>query len=357
VTSQQEKFAQQAAAIDAQPAPQPGALKPRRPWRYYVKRGAVLLVAGYLLLCLAIFIFQRRIIYRPARNNNLAVSAWGFGVGQARDISLQAADGTELHGWLISPGGIKDGGIKNAKLVTLFFGAHTGNRGEHVSTLQRLAGHGALTITFDYRGFGDNGGSPSEESIARDARAAWNTLLEKGVKPAAIVLHGDGLGAAVALRLAAELGAENNPPGALIMQGPFYKLDDYLGRALPLLPMRYLISEEYDVRKYIDKLTCPLLVISGTRDPLAPIEYARSMFGVAPATSSFGVPKQMLEFDCTNPELGDVDTETYTGAIESIYHRVDPSKAMPVKRPLEKTIDKKKLHGAPKSTSPARPGK
>lgn len=64
---------------------------------------------------------------------------------------------------------------------------------------------GANVLTIDYRGFGDSGGNPTEEGLGRDARAAWNWLLDEGAKPSDIILMGQSLGTGVAALLAANL--------------------------------------------------------------------------------------------------------------------------------------------------------
>jgi pimeloyl-ACP methyl ester carboxylesterase len=328
VASQAEKFASEAASQNG-PAPAASAA-PARNWRRLAKRSLLFLAAGYLLLCAGLFFWQKKIIYRPAVAANMEVANWGFAANQARDISFQSSDGLELHGWLVSPGGPKLAGLKNAPLVDLFFGAQNGHRGERVNTLKRLAGRGAWTICFDYRGFGDNAGTPSEEALARDARAAWDTLMEKGVPPARVVLHGEALGAALAVRLAAELCNQNTPPGGLVLEGAFPLLPDVLARMWPVFPMRWLAREHYDSRNHIKSVTCPLVMISGAKDVYAPVSAARTVFDAAPDTAKSGAPKQFVELpNCANAEIGGVDTEAYLAAVEALFHRINAPAAAP----------------------------
>src|SRR5688572_16387526 len=147
VTSQAEKFAAQAAGPEATPT----VPAVSRGWKYYASRAAVYLLCGYAIMCVVIYFMQHKIIYRPARNADLKSAQWGFAATHARDISIQTADGTELHGWLVSPGGQKIATLKGAALVDLYFGDYFGNRGDRIIALKRLAGHGAWTVIFDYR--------------------------------------------------------------------------------------------------------------------------------------------------------------------------------------------------------------
>jgi uncharacterized protein len=324
VTSQAEKFAEQAASTNAVAE----VVLVTRGWRYYVSRAALYMFCGYIVMCAVIYFMQHKIIYRPAISMDLQAKQWGFAATHARDISIQAADGTALNGWLVSPGGPKSSGLKGAPLVDLFFGSETGHRGERVNTLKRLAGRGAWVVNFDYRGFGDNVGAPSEDALAKDARAAWNALLERGVKPACIVLHGEGLGAAIALRLASELCAENALPGGVVLEGAFSRLPDFMARRMPFIPMRYMTSDKYDSREHVKSVTCPLLMISGARDSYAPVGDARALFDAAPSASKSGVAKTFVELpNATNAELGAVDTDAYIASIDALFHTVNPSQS------------------------------
>ena len=69
--------------------------------------------------------------------------------------------------------------------VVIYFPGNAGHRGYRAIELDVIARLGADVYLFDYRGYGDNPGSPSEEKFADDARAVWQTVTGKrGEKPA-----------------------------------------------------------------------------------------------------------------------------------------------------------------------------
>ena len=68
---------------------------------------------------------------------------------------------------------------------------------------------GANVLALDYRGFADSEGTPTEEGLRQDARAAWQWLIDQGADPDDIVLVGQSLGTAVATNLAQDLAAES----------------------------------------------------------------------------------------------------------------------------------------------------
>jgi abhydrolase domain-containing protein 12 len=79
-------------------------------------------------------------------------------------------------------------------------------------------------LTIDYRGFGNSEGSPTENGLALDARAAWNWLLAEGVDAKNIILLGHSLGTGVAARLARDLSNDSPvsmQPRGIILQAPY----------------------------------------------------------------------------------------------------------------------------------------
>ena len=66
----------------------------------------------------------------------------------------------------------------------------------------------ANVLAIDYRGFADSEGTPSEEGLGIDGRAAWNWLTGRGARPNDILLFGQSLGTAVVAKVAHELSLE-----------------------------------------------------------------------------------------------------------------------------------------------------
>ena len=66
----------------------------------------------------------------------------------------------------------------------------------------------ANVLAIDYRGFGESEGTPSEEGLIIDARAAWDWVIARGAKPDDVLLLGMSLGTGVVSGLGAELARE-----------------------------------------------------------------------------------------------------------------------------------------------------
>lgn len=67
---------------------------------------------------------------------------------------------------------------------------------------------GANVLAVDYRGFADSTGTPSEDGLMQDGRAAFDWLLSNGAKAENVLIIGHSLGTGVASQLVAKLDAE-----------------------------------------------------------------------------------------------------------------------------------------------------
>lgn len=88
----------------------------------------------------------------------------------------------------------------------------------------------ANVLAIDYRGFGDSEGVPSEQGLARDARAAWDWLVhpDQGAKAEDILIVGHSLGTAVATKLGVELAQHGITPKGVVLMSPFSSIKNIL---------------------------------------------------------------------------------------------------------------------------------
>jgi abhydrolase domain-containing protein 12 len=98
---------------------------------------------------------------------------------------------------------------------------------------------GVNVLAIDYRGFADSEGTPSEEGLGLDARAAFDWLVQQGAKPEDILIFGHSLGTSVATSLAVQLTRDDVAFRGLVLSSPFSSLravlDGYTTFELPPL--------------------------------------------------------------------------------------------------------------------------
>ncbi|NIK60440.1 alpha/beta hydrolase [Kribbella shirazensis] len=228
-----------------------------------VRLGLIAVSVVLLLLALA-WGFQRQLIYLP---DTSAVTA-GAGV---EDVVLETSDGVRLGAWLV-PARAPDRGV-----AVLVANGNGGNRAGRVPLAQALAARGLTVLLFDYRGYGGNDGSPSEQGLARDVRAAQRYLAAYGVPPERTVYFGESLGAAVVTELATSVA-----PGGLVLRSPFVDLASVGKVHYPFLPVRLLLRDEFPVAERLAGVKAPVAVVYGSADSVVPPEQSRSVAEAAP---------------------------------------------------------------------------
>src|SRR5262245_50756068 len=94
---------------------------------------------------------ERSFIYYPTRELEATPREYGLGF---EDVRVTAEDGTRLHGWYV-PG---------ARPVTILWcHGNAGNISHRVENLRLFRDRlGVGTVLFDYRGYGQSDGTPSE---------------------------------------------------------------------------------------------------------------------------------------------------------------------------------------------------
>jgi fermentation-respiration switch protein FrsA (DUF1100 family) len=215
---------------------------------------AVALVTGLL------WGLQRRLVFLPQGEPGPAPAA-------AREVELATSDGLRLGGWFFPA----DDGAP----AVLVAGGNGGNRGLRAPLAQALHDAGLAVLLFDYRGYAGNPGSPSEEGLALDVRAARAFLVDDaGVPPNRLLYLGESLGAAVVTELATE-----HPPAALLLRSPF---TDLAAVHYPFLPVRLLLRDRFPVVERIAAVRVPTTVVLGTADSIVPPAQSRAVADAAP---------------------------------------------------------------------------
>ena len=225
---------------------------------------AVVAVA-YTLVVALVYALQARLIYFPTAV--LERSPRDIGLGY-EDLGFVTADGVRLHGWWIP--------ATDSRGVLLFMHGNAGNVSHRLASIELFHALGLDVMIFDYRGYGRSEGSPTERGTYRDARAAWDTLLARGIPPGRIVLFGRSLGGPIAATLATEVA-----PAGLIVESTFTSAADLAASLYPWLPARALLRHRYDTRDRLRERTCPLLIVHSEEDELIPYSHSLALYADA----------------------------------------------------------------------------
>ena len=232
--------------------------------------GYVAVVAAVLAL---IWATQRRLMYFPTDG---VPTPGEIGLTGVEPVTFETIDGIELSGWFLAASG------SAPRVTVLVFNGNAGNRAYRAPLAAALHEQGLQVLLVDYRGYGGNRGTPTENGLAMDGRAARMYLAGRpDVDASRLVYFGESLGTAVAVNLATE-----HPPAALVLRSPFTSMTDIGRHHYPFLPVRLLLRDRFAAIDQIQRIRTPLLVIAGGSDRIVPIEYSRRLYdaAVAPKT-------------------------------------------------------------------------
>lgn len=201
-----------------------------------------LIVAVYLVLCAALFFFQRSLIYFPQPN---AVS----GSDSQLILSMPDARVSVITRERVGPRAL------------IYFGGNAEDVSRNLPEFAEAFPDYAVYL-LNYRGFGGSGGSPSEAAIAEDALALFDQVYASHPQVAVV---GRSLGSGVAVRLASQ-----RPVQQLILVTPYNSLEEIAARQYPWVPVQWLLKDRFESGKYAAHIRVPTLLLAASDDEVIP---------------------------------------------------------------------------------------
>ena len=232
---------------------------------------------GYAVLAAALFFYQPNLLYfpdMPTRQIQATPEAAGLDFDP---VTLTTSDNEQLHAWFV-PADPERGTL-------LFFHGNAGNISHRLDSIRQFRALGLSVLIFDYRGFGQSSGKPTEKGTYRDADAAWQYLVgQRNISPEHIILFGRSLGASIAAELATRQAA-----AGVMLESAFTSVPDVAATLYPWLPVRWMSRYQYNTRELLADIHSPVLIIHSRDDEIIPFTNGEQLFAAANA------PKQFLE--------------------------------------------------------------
>ncbi len=203
-------------------------------------------MVGYAVFAAAIFFVQPRLIYYPEFGRSITGTPDDLGLAYEA-VEITTADGEILRGWFVPAP------AATPAATVLFLHGNAGSISHRLDYLPMFYRLGYNTFIFDYRGFGESSGTPSEPGTYLDAQAAWQYLIEKKtLPPDNVVLFGESLGGAIAAWLAA-----NEKPACWCWLPRSLRYPTWRQKCIPFLPVRLLSRFEYNTIDYLRNCYLP----------------------------------------------------------------------------------------------------
>lgn len=261
---------------------------------------------SYVGLAALLYFRQSKYVYYPQKG--LTVTPRTAGLAH-EDVAVRTADGETVHGWFV-PAATPD------RPTVLVCHGNAGNISGRLDLVWLLHDLDVNVCMFDYRGYGNSTGHPTEEGTYRDADAVWTWLTgTRGIPADRIVLLGESLGGAVAAEL-----AERRRPAGLILESTFTSLPDMAAHIYPYLPVRWLCRFRYDTLERLPRIACPVLVMHGRDDEMIPYAQGRRLFERARE------PKWFCELGGSHNTGREASAKAYEAAVRAFIDEVNPSR-------------------------------
>jgi hypothetical protein len=207
---------------------------------------------AWLTLCFLFWQGSWQLLYHPTA----AVTRTPASVSLAFDpvgFATTEAGEPQLKGWWIPAAP----GARYGRYTVLYLHGQSGNLGDTVDSLAALHAVGVNILAFDYRGYGQSQfAHPSEARWREDAGWALQYLTATRHVPAgSIILDGSGLGANLAL----EVAAAHPELAGVVLESPLESPvnDLFNDPRARLVPAHLLVRDRFDVKAAATALRIP----------------------------------------------------------------------------------------------------
>lgn len=181
------------------------------------------------------------------------------------EVTIPAADGVSLHGWLRLPPG------EGPHPVVIYFGGNAEEVSGMLADWERAGAWALLAV--NYRGYGLSGGRPGEMELFHDALTLYDWLetqsTTRGTPRAAM---GRSLGTGVAVHLAAE-----RPLSGVILVSPYDSMAEVAWHHYPWVPTSLLLRHRFDSAARASDITAPALMLAARSDRIVPRERSEAL--------------------------------------------------------------------------------
>lgn len=211
------------------------------------------LLAGYMVLCLLLYVLQRQLIYFPVPaafppDNPLVLQQ-----GQYQVLVSQRP--------------------RDSQHALLYFGGNAEDVSVSLAEFAQAFPNHALYL-MHYRGYAGSEGKPSEQALVSDALALFDHIKQRHGD---ITVIGRSLGSAIAVQLAAKRSVQQ-----LVLITPFDSLTALARQQFPVVPVHWLLKDRYESAKAAASVQTPTLLLVARDDEIIAAERSKALYQVFP---------------------------------------------------------------------------
>lgn len=211
----------------------------------------IALLVAYAGLCIAIYMFQRSLIYHPTPR---AVTA-------AEATMVLAVDGADL---------VVTARPHDGPEAIVYFGGNGEDVSQNLAAFARSFPEHAIYL-MHYRGYGGSSDRPTEKANIADGLALFKKVQ---ASHADVAIMGRSLGSGVAVQVASRVEASR-----LVLITPFDSLVEIAANLYPFLPVRWLLTDRYESNKFVPSIEVPTTLVEAENDQVIPHASTEKLLG------------------------------------------------------------------------------
>ncbi|WP_310598592.1 alpha/beta fold hydrolase [Desulfobulbus sp.] len=222
----------------------------------------IALVAGmaYLLVCAALFLGQRHMLYFP----------------DTTFVSPDRAGRSGLRHWPSEERFLGFIALREPREVRGTIVVFHGNAGAATDRLyypDALSRQHFRVLLAEYPGYGGREGQPAEEALVQDALTVLQLAYTQFGAP--LYVWGESLGCGVA---AGAVGQTDIPVAGLVLFLPWDSLVNVAAGHYPWVPVRWLLRDRYDSVANLRHYQGPVAVLLAGEDEVIPVSHGQELY-------------------------------------------------------------------------------
>ena len=268
-------------------------------------RVGTLVIVG---LTVFLYFFQQVYLFQPEEEILRTPESLGL---EFENVNIEIEGDTYIKGWYIP--------AADQKGVVLFCHSNYGNISYYLDAVFFINSLGFSILIFDYRGYGQSRGSPSEKGTYADVRAAWSYLrYTRNIPAENIIVWGRSLGAAIAADLVVDYS-----PRALVMESGFSSFPAVAKDYFPYVPVQMIARYDYNNLEKIKHADCPVMVVHSRDDEIIAFYHGQKIFKAA------NPPKRFLEINGSHNDCYFESGKKYEQAIKAFLQNAGTKQDRP----------------------------
>jgi len=220
--------------------------------------------------------------------------------------TIDTIDGERLRAWVMR--------APAPRANVVYFHGNGANLSNWSPILTAIVRHGYSVFAFDYRGYGQSTGHPSERGLYRDVDAVVKHARAGQSESTPTIYWGRSLGATMAA-----YAATVQPPDGIILESGFVNAGAAIRTSPILVVLSFFSSYRFPTAEYVNRAKRPVLVMHGNRDSVIPFALGQELF------NTLTVPKQFVVIE-GGDHNDDVprDAQAYWSAVDGFTGGLRP---------------------------------